>query len=99
MTTLEAYNTTIETINNLKKDGVEVEIQKKYNINKNLENELPSKFWMQVNFINLTEHQADKIIDAAKQLNNLGIQFDAGGFENQRDWELDWSFRYGVKDE
>jgi hypothetical protein len=39
------------------------------------------------------------IYKRVNELADLGITFDTGGCQGQRDWELDWSFKYtGVPD-
>ena len=99
MTTIEAYEFTLEKINELKNKGIEIKIKERPNSKKELADKLPFELWRQINFINLTNSQADEILAMAKYLNLCGIQFDAGGMGNSRDWELNWSFRYGKEED
>jgi hypothetical protein len=105
MDTLEAYNLTIDKIEELKREGInstsvpsrsrgDRNLIKKYNSPKNVK---PDK-WFHVTFNINDEVQADKIFDAVKYLGLCGIQFDTGGYKNTRDWELDWSFEYTGKE-
>lgn len=98
MTITEAYEFTLEKINELKNHGIEIKIQRP-DSKKELADKLPFKLWRQINFVNLSDSKADEILAMAKYLNLCGIQFDAGGMGNNRDWELDWSFRLGKEDE
>ena len=99
MTTIEAYEFTLKKINELKNKGIEIKIQARPYNRKKLEDKFPNDLWRQINFINLTERQADEVIKMAKYLNLCGIQFDAGGMGNNKDWELDWSFCYRKENE
>jgi len=88
MTKIEAYEFTLEKINELKNKGIEIKIQKRPDSKRELEDNLPFDLWRQINFINLTESQANEILEMAKYLNLCKIQFDAGGMGDNRDWEL-----------
>lgn len=110
MDIIEAYEFTLEKISELKDKGIEIEIclcpMKKeelrmfYKENPDIEKHgLPSALWKHVHFLNLQIGQAGEIAEMTKYLNLCGIQFDFGGIENNRDWALDWSFRYGKEDE
>ena len=92
--TIEAYEFTLKKINELKNKGIEIKIQTVPYNRKKLEDKFPNNLWRQINFINLTERQADEVTEMAKYLNLCGIQFDAGGMGNNKDWKLDWSFCY-----
>ena len=94
MTTIEAYKFTLKKINELKNKGIEIKIQTRPYNRKKLEDKFPHDLWRQINFINLTKRQADEVIKMAEYLNLCGIQFDAGGMGNNKDWKLDWSFCY-----
>jgi len=104
MTPIEAYNLTLEKIEELKKDGVKVQSKppKSSTDSNAAENPdgIPPKNWIHVSFKNLSEGQILKVHETANYLGMCGIRFDTGGCCDGRDWELDWSFQYtGEEDE
>ena len=106
MTPIEAYELTLEKIEELKISGIEIKINpcelrnnkeliKEYD---NLENIPPDK-WINVAFINLDKIKSMKVHETSKYLGMCGITFDSGGSPGYRDWELDWSFQYTGKND
>jgi len=103
MTTIEAYNLTLDKINELRESGINVsmkpsrsrdnrELEQKYSG----EDRIPSKLWYFVTFEIKNSEQARKIMEAGNYLGMCGIRFDTGGMGNIRDWEIDWSFSYSA---
>ena len=105
MTTLEAYELTMEKIDELKNDGLEVyfkkypedlidqEIINKYNDNEHI----PYQYWKDVTFKNVDKIEKQKINNVLSYLSLCGICFDLYGGLNERTWQLDWSFKYTGK--
>jgi hypothetical protein len=104
MTTNEAYDATMAAVKELQASGIPVfmwpsdareepKIVAKYN---GPERVSPDK-WIHVKFSPVTSDQIQAIAEKAKHLGWLGIGFDTGGMTGQRDWELDWSFRYTTR--
>ena len=104
MKILEAYKFTLEKLEELKNDGIEIEmiiprsVREKGEGYEDLINKysgpdrLPVDLWRHVTLKYRDQEQASQIFEAAKYLGMAGISFDKGGFQNSRDWELDWSF-------
>ena len=106
MTTQEAYDFTIDKVNELQKSGIKVETRScnskdnpetiaKYSSPENVAPE----FWVHISFKTDNKPHLDQIHEAVNYLGMCGISFDTGGCCGQRDWELDWSFRYKEGDE
>lgn len=106
MTPDEAYTVTMQAITSLESSGINIritpfsfrtdlELITKYN---QPERVTPDK-WVNVSFFPQNQFEAQLIHKKARNLGRLGIMFDTGGTNGQRDWELDWSFAYqGVPD-
>ena len=101
MTPTEAYYFTMSKVDELKDSGIEVlikpsntknnqEMIKKYN----QPGRTPPELWNHISFKVSDKQQSKKIFDMANYLGLCGISFDTGGCIGQRDWELDWSFRF-----
>lgn len=96
----EAYDLTIEVIQELEYSGIKVkritskskddlEVILKYRSSDRIS---PDK-WLHVTFYFDTEEQRLAIHKKARELGWRGIGFDTGGSSGFRDWEIDWSFR------
>lgn len=101
MTVTEAYELTLEKIEELRSEGIKVKIKptRSRNDKETVEkfsgpDHLPPDKWVTVNFDNLDKGKAYRVLGEANYLGMVGIQFDSGGMPGTRDWELDWSFRY-----
>lgn len=115
MDTKEAYELTLEKIEELGREGIEVTIKPfkslttPYGIVDQLverNNEkydrlggIPPNKWFYVTFSVLDESHAIKIHKAGDYLGMCGITFDVGGWQGYRDWKLDWSFSYTGKED
>ena len=60
---------------------------------------IPSDKWVRICFQNLDETRKYKVLEAENFLSLFGISFDCGGCLNEREWEIDWSFRYDKGEE
>lgn len=107
MTPTEAYELTLDKIEELKKEGISIRMKIPDSANdkslvekhRNNPNGVPPEKWISINFYNITDLQADRIFQSASYLGVCGITFDCGGYKDTRDWELDWSFCYsGIED-
>lgn len=86
MTTLEAYEFTLEKIDELKKDDIHVIIKPSKSRNSKIitnkyngpERISPDK-WIHITFLFLEGDQATKILEMANYLMMCGIYFDTGG--------------------
>jgi len=106
MTPIDAYNLVLDKVKELEEEGIKTKItisktkneySDDYENNKN--ERIPPELWQKVTFIIEEKSQAIKIHEVANYLGMVGIKFDVGGTINQRDWELDWSFKYtGTED-
>ncbi len=101
ITPVDAYEFTMQKVNELKKDGIGVIITPcrlktdKDTIEKyDKPDRIPPEKWVNVSFENLDKGQTIKIHETANYLMMCGITFDTGGAIDNRDWELDWSFSY-----
>lgn len=104
MTTNEAYEETIGIVEELRVSGIRVEIKAsthrsdvelvvKYS---RPERVAPEK-WVQVYFFPVNDEQRSAITEKAMRLGWMGVGFDTGytgARSGQRDWYLDFSFRY-----
>ena len=105
MTALEAYELTLEKIDELKNDGIKVSFKNypKDLINNEILNEyndkehIPHQYWKDVTFKNVDEIEIEKISETLNYLSLCGISFDLYGCCGERTWQLDWSFRYTGK--
>jgi hypothetical protein len=101
-TAVDAYDLAMHWIENLRQLGVRIEIKPSKS---RMDAECVAKYsgpervstdkWVHVHFFPTTHEQKQALFEAQAALNLLGIYFDTGGFTGQRDWELDWSFRFG----
>ena len=101
MTVIEAYNFTMQKVNELKDSGIEVIMKPtrsrdnpdtvaKYN----KPDRIPPELWYHVTFKIIDANATQKVHEAVNYLGMCGIGFDTGGWKDGRDWELDWSFTY-----
>lgn len=99
MTLLSAFDFTLAKILELQEKGISLKIEKmklnenlikKYNSNKHI----PFDNWISVIFLIKTNANVLEINKMANYLALCGIRFDTGGMNNNRYWELDWSFEY-----
>ena len=101
----EAYNFVLNKIEELKKDGIEVDfrkdernawddvrdsLRKRY---RNKNNRINPKKWKQICFKTKNESESQKVFDLISDLGEIGIYFDTGAGWTGIIWELDWSFR------
>lgn len=106
MKTMEAYELTLEKLDELREKGIEISMKpsrsrnneetiKKYSGKERI----PSDKWFHVTF--KVQEKDDSIIihEMANYLGMCGISFDTGGCREYRDWELDWSFKYTGKED
>lgn len=92
MDIMEAYDLTMQKVDELKADGVESIIEPYKGKSTREGDPLPRDKWVRVTFKVEDKNDSQKILDAMKYLDFAGIAFDSGGTACQRDWELDWSF-------
>ena len=104
MTTIEAYDLAIKKVKELKKNGIDFtsRASRSATDKKTIEKysgpeRISPEKWIHVTFKITNKWQALKIHEAANYLGMCGITFDTGGTVDQRDWELDWSFKYMKK--
>lgn len=106
MTPIEAYELTLEKVEELRKAGVEIKIAAS-NSRENARAEekydrperIPVDKWVNVNLLETSVEHTKMIYDAANYLGMCGISFDTGGGCGGRDWDLDWSFKYTGKED
>lgn len=104
MTTLEAFQETVDIIRELEQSGIRV-IFKPSKFKDDAEcvarysgpERIPPDKWCNVSFFPTTDDQKIIIHEKCKHLGWMGVGFDTGGCDGQRDWELDWSFRFVEK--
>ena len=72
------------------KSSYDTKFIKKYNNDKTID----PCFWIHASFLIKNESQFEIIFKKQKELLDLGISFDTGYGGGERDWELDWSFKY-----
>ena len=107
MTPIEAYELTLSKIGELKQEGIKVKItpsrsREDEEIVKEFDGHfqrIPADKWLHVSFESLTIEQANIVNGISTELGTMGIRFDTGGFGTERDWELDWSFKFTGEDE
>ncbi len=93
MNITEAYELTLQKIEELKAQGIEVKINPTNSSTVAEKNDkLPRDKWIRATFMVVGE-ELDKVFRAGEKLFELGINFDTGYGNGGRDWELDWSFR------
>ena len=95
MNILEAYELTLQKVEELKTQGIEVRIKPTNSQTVEKENRLPKDKWINVKFFEVAGEELDKVFKAGEELLEQGISFDTGygfGPGGGRDWELDWSF-------
>lgn len=105
MTPIQAYELTLEKIGELKGEGIKAKIRpsslrndKKLVADLNDKENIPPSKWVNVTFMSLTQKQTERLTELAN-LGLCGIRFDTGGWQGERDWELDWSFKYTGKED
>jgi hypothetical protein len=101
MSTDEAFQETLDAVEEIRQSGVTVEIRP---YKKPVRPGLLDKYsgpervhrdkWVTVTFKPTDKAACTLIAEKARHLGWLGISFDTGGMLGQRDWELDWSFKY-----
>ena len=97
MTPTEAHAFVLDEIELVsKKKSIEYEIKKpEYSTDVSDDvTRVPKSLWCKVIFTVKDESDSMALLELARYLNVAGIQFDVGGSQNTREWELDWSFRY-----
>ena len=102
MTSITAYELTLDKIRELKEYGIKASIHPCDNFMKkeyNLLEGIPPEKWVNVSFEITNKGEAMRIHEVANYLNMCGISFDSGGCCDHRDWELDWSFSYTGKED
>lgn len=108
MTPIEAYNFTMDKVEELEKADIGVIIIP-YKFGDNIDelekesenniNGIPLELWQKIKFVLSNSEEANIVHKAANYLGLCGIKFDVGGDKDTRDWELDWSFEYtGTED-
>ena len=93
-TILDAYYFAMTKVNELKEQGINVEINKYLSDDSSSSENIPFEKWCNVDFEKVTQEQSVKINEMANYLGMCGITFDMGGCVNSRDWSFDWSFSY-----
>lgn len=99
MTKTEAYELTLEKIAELKKAGVSVTTRSPHLLKGGTADDLPHEKWLHITFDVTDVAHLMKVNEAANYLGMCGIGFDTGGWQDYRDWELDWSFNYTGKED
>lgn len=100
MTTDEAYDHTMQVIDQLKASGIEVRTEPSTNKKPEMlekysgPERVHSDKWIHVHFFPKDDNDERAIYESARNLAFQGIHFDTGGTYMQRDWECDWSFKY-----
>lgn len=106
-----AYMHTMDVVNSLKKEGIEVLIQEPRVIKESTnpgELDVVKKYnradrlhytdWRNVQFKVKTKLEAEKVSFARRYLGINGCIFDVGSGCGSTDWEIDWSFNFtGIK--
>jgi len=108
MTPDEALKHTLEFVKELQEQGISVSVVS-YNMQEEDKEELLAMYgpggthsefradpslWCRVCSRTVDAAQADEIRALAINLSRVGVFFDSSGMGGQRDWELDWSFKY-----
>ncbi len=101
-TPIEAYEFTLQVLEELRKEGIRVETKRskssddaEYVAKKSKDpTTILAKYWTKNSLYFDTPEQQQKIFEATKYLRMAGIGFDIGGCSGQYDWETDWSFRF-----
>lgn len=102
MTIIEAHQFAMDKVNELKDSGIEVlkkpsrgrEIESAINKYGNKPDRVPVNLWYHITFKIKDQADTMKVHEAVNYLGMCGITFDTGGWKDERDWELDWSFKY-----
>lgn len=107
-----AYKHTMNVINTLQKEGIEILIQSPRVI-RNSDNpeelDVVKKYskpdrlhysdWRNVQFKVKTQLEAEKVSFGRRYLGINGCSFDTGAGCGSMDWEIDWSFKFtGIKE-
>ncbi len=101
MTAIEAYQNTLNRIQEMREVGIKNKITP-CNVRNDLEivarysgpERIGPEKWVHVELYPSNETEKAIIYHHTSELNLMGIQFDTGGCDGERDWELDWSFFY-----
>jgi hypothetical protein len=106
MELLDAYEFTLAHVKELMEKGTQIRMEipflakdKKVIEASKKEGGIPSDKWVRICFQNLDETRKYKVLEAENFLSLFGISFDCGGCLNEREWEIDWSFRYDKGEE
>ena len=94
MNIVEALEFTLEKVDELKKEGIKLEIRPYKGKSEQKDRPLPKEKWCRVKFYPKNKIESKKIHEMGNYLAMAGVGFDSGGSAGVRDWELDWSFRY-----
>jgi hypothetical protein len=107
MTIIEAHEFAMQKVEELRAKGIEVTV--KPSRSRNIESTLakygnrpdrvPPDRWFHVTFRAKDAEEARLVFEASNYLGLAGMSFDTGGGMGGRDWELDWSFKYTVKED
>jgi len=100
---IEAQKYALEVVEDLKHNGIRIEIKPARSDNEEFyaklqkkyapPERLPHQLWKHITFYPEGEEQRKKIYQSRKELGWLGLSFDTGGCADCFDWELDWSFK------
>ena len=103
MTTQEAFAETTGLVDELETSGIRVERTRISNPRPEAvaqydgpERIAPSE-WMSVSLYPQTDEEKERVSEAARKLNWMGVAFDTGRGFGAVDWSLDWSWRYTGK--
>lgn len=106
MTPIEAHEFTLQKIEELKSKGIEVTMRPSRSRNNpdtvakyNRPERVPPDRWFHVTLFPKNTEDSRLIYEASNYLGLAGISFDTGAGCGGRDWELDWSFKYTVKED
>lgn len=89
MDILTAYDLVLSKVDDLRDQGVKIEISKTFSSE---EGDLPKDKWVEIHFLTVKEDIKEKLNDALKYFSTVGISFDVYGDNIKRTWQLDWSF-------
>jgi len=95
MDILEAYERTLDAANDLRAEGVKVEITPSTQKTEMTDYLLPRDKWVIIVFRIEHSEQAVAVKKKADALGWAGIRFDTSGGPDDREWEVDWSFNVG----
>ena len=94
MTILEAFDLTMEKVEEIRERGIEVTIKSRDAEEKIL------PVYNDIIFKTPSNLDSDIVNEAANYLGMCGITFDTSGCKGYREWQIDWSFGYtGTEDQ